>query len=288
MLRQKARSAQKIQAVYRGMLGRRLFCLHVLARSRPVLFRFPVHDVIEGQGAFFFQKNLAPYPILVPLSGDDQPNASGHWQAHPIAFHSSSVKRLSPEVSSQLPMMTGQPPLVTSRPPAVDNCLVFEHCALASPILLHHKEMSCPAAYCIACHGWDVKSGIRCWRRSIKGNTRVQHSTYAPPPPRLLVGLHSRKGKGRAANGDRPVGAASCRREQQVQGDMPNPPHPTHDVDSPHTGAVWAWNAPIVRKRSHANDPASHVALPDMKFWCSVSASACHDFVAVHCRGHGM
>jgi hypothetical protein len=37
MLRQKARSAQKIQAVYRGMLGRRLFCLHVLARSRPGL-----------------------------------------------------------------------------------------------------------------------------------------------------------------------------------------------------------------------------------------------------------
>ena len=32
--------------------------------------------------------------------------------------------------------------------------------------------------------------------------------------------------KGRAANGDRPVGAARCRREQQIQGDMPAPPPP--------------------------------------------------------------
>ena len=36
-----------------------------------------------------------------------------------------------------------------------------------------------------------------------------------------LVDLHSRKGNGRAANGDRPIG---CRREQQMQGDMPTPP----------------------------------------------------------------
>ena len=41
-----------------------------------------------------------------------------------------------------------------------------------------------------------------------------------------LVDLHSRKWKGRAANGDQPVGAASCRREQQIQGDMLPPPPP--------------------------------------------------------------
>ena len=31
--------------------------------------------------------------------------------------------------------------------------------------------------------------------------------------------------KGRAVNGDRPVGAARCRREQHTKGVMPNPPH---------------------------------------------------------------
>ena len=39
-----------------------------------------------------------------------------------------------------------------------------------------------------------------------------------------LVDLHVRKGKGRAANGNRLVGTASCRREQQIQGNMPKPP----------------------------------------------------------------
>ena len=39
-----------------------------------------------------------------------------------------------------------------------------------------------------------------------------------------LVDLHSRKGKGRATNGDWPIGAASCRREQQIQGNIPTPP----------------------------------------------------------------
>ena len=34
------------------------------------------------------------------------------------------------------------------------------------------------------------------------------------------------QGKGRAANGDWPIGAAGCRREQQIQGDVPDPPPP--------------------------------------------------------------
>ena len=33
-----------------------------------------------------------------------------------------------------------------------------------------------------------------------------------------------KESKGRAANGDRPIGAASCRREQHTQGDMSTPP----------------------------------------------------------------
>ena len=103
-----------------------------------------------------------------------------------------------------------------------------------------------------------------------------------------LVDLHSRKGKGRVANGDWPVGAASYKRERQTQGDMPKSPHPTHDVDCPHTGAFGAWNAPSVQKRRHTNDPTSHVALLDTKIWCSVSASARHDSIVLHCRVHGM
>ena len=39
-----------------------------------------------------------------------------------------------------------------------------------------------------------------------------------------LVDLRSGKGKGRAAHGNRPMGAAGCRREQQIQGNPP-PPH---------------------------------------------------------------
>ena len=35
-----------------------------------------------------------------------------------------------------------------------------------------------------------------------------------------------RGSKGRAANGDRPTGTASCRREQYTHGDMPTPPPP--------------------------------------------------------------
>ena len=35
-----------------------------------------------------------------------------------------------------------------------------------------------------------------------------------------------RGSKGRAANGDRPVGAAGCRRDHHTHGVMPNPPPP--------------------------------------------------------------
>ena len=84
-----------------------------------------------------------------------------------------------------------------------------------------------------------------------------------------------------------PVGAASCNREQHTMASCQKPPHPTHDVDCPHMGAVWAWNAPSGQKRGRANDPASHVALPDTKIWCSVSVSAHHDSIALHCWGHG-
>ena len=39
-----------------------------------------------------------------------------------------------------------------------------------------------------------------------------------------------RGSKGRAANGDRPIGAASCRREQYTKGDTPPPPPPPNRV----------------------------------------------------------
>ena len=35
-----------------------------------------------------------------------------------------------------------------------------------------------------------------------------------------------RGSNGRAANGDRPMGAAGCRRERYTKGDMPTPPPP--------------------------------------------------------------
>ena len=46
-----------------------------------------------------------------------------------------------------------------------------------------------------------------------------------------LVDLHSGKGKGRAANGDRPIGAGR-RREPQIQSDVP-PPHPPPPRERP-------------------------------------------------------
>ena len=46
------------------------------------------------------------------------------------------------------------------------------------------------------------------------------HPFLAPPPPTL------QGSKGRAANGDRPVGAASCRRGQHTMASCQNPPTP--------------------------------------------------------------
>ena len=55
--------------------------------------------------------------------------------------------------------------------------------------------------------------------------------SQTPPPPeegqRVVRGADGGKGsKGTAANGDRPVGAGSCRREQHTKGIMPNPQPP--------------------------------------------------------------
>ena len=52
--------------------------------------------------------------------------------------------------------------------------------------------------------------------------------------PHSRADLHLRKAKGRAANGKRPVGAAGCRREQQIQSDMPNPPEGKVPGDAVH------------------------------------------------------
>ena len=49
--------------------------------------------------------------------------------------------------------------------------------------------------------------------------------------------------KGRAANGDRPIGAARCRREQCTKGDIPNPP-PHHDKPAPVRGVTEDTLAP--------------------------------------------
>ena len=78
-----------------------------------------------------------------------------------------------------------------------------------------------------------------------------------------LMDLHSRKGKGRAANGNRPLGAASCRREQQIQGDMPTPPPPTVTAESVYGGDIQSivtdpsngkqW--PVRAAQEHLHDP---------------------------------
>ena len=133
-----------------------------------------------------------------------------------------------------------------------------------------------------------VKFRASAQREKMVGRRTLEQPTTVggrPPPPRGLVVLHSRKGKGRAANGDRPICAAGCKQEQQIQGDMLHPPHPTHDMDCPHTGGVGR-RTPSMRKRRHANYPASHVALPHTKMWCSESANARHHSVALHRRGY--
>ena len=80
--------------------------------------------------------------------------------------------------------------------------------------------------------------------------------------------------KGRAANGDRLVGAASCRRDHHTMASCQNPPSP--------------WCGMSQACREHANDTAAHVELPQKKIWYSESASTRHDSVPLHRRGYGM
>ena len=47
-----------------------------------------------------------------------------------------------------------------------------------------------------------------------------------------LGGPSFKKGKGTAVNGDPPIGAASCTREQQIQGNPPPPPRPALFLDT--------------------------------------------------------
>ena len=49
-----------------------------------------------------------------------------------------------------------------------------------------------------------------------------------------------RGSKGRAANDDRPIGAARCRREQYTQGDMPNRHPPPPPVSAGGLAHVWS------------------------------------------------
>ena len=111
--------------------------------------------------------------------------------------------------------------------------------------------------------------------------------------------------KGRAANGDRPVGAASCRRDHHTMASCQNPP--PLQTRSSHHGVMpkppppliprMTWIAPPrgllgrgTRRacREHANDTATQVELPVKKIWYSESASTRHDSVALHRRGYGM
>ena len=80
----------------------------------------------------------------------------------------------------------------------------------------------------------EVK-GIAVWILNVLVDaTRHHGETETADQNSSLVDLHSRKGKGRAVNGNRPVGAPSCRREQQVHGDLPNPPPPAPRTPPPH------------------------------------------------------
>ena len=106
--------------------------------------------------------------------------------------------------------------------------------------------------------------------------THLKGALPPPPPPRspppmekqkrqtttaALVDLHSREAKGRAANGDRPIGATGCRREQQIQGDMPPPPPPRR---------FGAWLAPPLRCRVLATPKSSSTSqqAPDPSPFC--------------------
>ena len=69
-----------------------------------------------------------------------------------------------------------------------------------------------------------------------------------PPPPRpITMGATAYEGKGskgRVVNGDRPIGAASCRREQHTKGDMPNPDHHAlgrGGLPKQHPGTLVCW-----------------------------------------------
>ena len=62
--------------------------------------------------------------------------------------------------------------------------------------------------------------------------------------------------KGRAANGDRPVGAASCRREQQIQGVMPTPPPPPNQ----HKPVKERKTTGLFEKVAASTHPKGHIA----------------------------
>ena len=80
---------------------------------------------------------------------------------------------------------------------------------------LHHEHCCVPV---------EVK-GKAVWILNVLVDTTHHHGeTETANQNNSLVDLDSRKGKGRAANGNWPIGAASCTRGQQIQGDMPTPP----------------------------------------------------------------
>ena len=81
--------------------------------------------------------------------------------------------------------------------------------------------------------GFVEVKGIAVWILNVSVDaTRHHGEPEAVDQNNGLVELHSRNGKGRAANGNRLVDAANCRRERQTQGDMSNPPPHTSDPTS--------------------------------------------------------
>ena len=132
----------------------------------------------------------------------------------------------------------------------------------------------------------EVK-GIAVWILNVLVDaTRHHGETETADQNSGLVDLHSRKGKGRAANGDQPVGAASCRQEYSTMASCQNPLIPRMTWIAPPRGLLGRGTRRACRE--HANDTATHVELPVKKIWYSESASTRHDSVALHRRGYGM
>ena len=83
-----------------------------------------------------------------------------------------------------------------------------------------------------------------------RGEGRLGHGgrgrTQGGEKPMGTIAYGGKGSKGRAANGNRPIGAARCRRDHHTHGVMPNPPPPAPPAPTrpPLVAGGWPPRAP--------------------------------------------